>query len=246
MTNVERGRQEARPGGCLNCGEGSAQVRARTCMRTNTHVHAHARPQAHAFECKSCLFLGLVTHLLASAVIRRMFGAVCRQLSRANSCSSCTLLHACHLIVTHALGIEGATSAKGWSCTQSNGQYARARTQHMDMAFSKPGHHELGCCRRSAELSACACACMQVEAIEGCCVLAAVGQGMVNTKGVSATMMGALAKANVNIKAIAQVRPRAAQVGSARACARVQERACERACVRGSIWRGWATVVGGR
>lgn len=46
----------------------------------------------------------------------------------------------------------------------------------------------------------------QVEAIEGCCVLAAVGQGMVNTKGVSATMMGALAKANVNIKAIAQVR----------------------------------------
>jgi len=44
----------------------------------------------------------------------------------------------------------------------------------------------------------------KVEAIEGCCVLAAVGQGMVNTKGVSATMMGALAKANVNIKAIAQ------------------------------------------
>jgi aspartokinase/homoserine dehydrogenase 1 len=52
----------------------------------------------------------------------------------------------------------------------------------------------------------CVCAvCLQVEALEGCCVLAAVGQGMVNTKGVSATMMGALAKANVNIKAIAQV-----------------------------------------
>lgn len=43
-----------------------------------------------------------------------------------------------------------------------------------------------------------------VERIEKCCVLAAVGQGMVNRKGVAATLMSALAKANVNIKAIAQ------------------------------------------
>lgn len=43
-----------------------------------------------------------------------------------------------------------------------------------------------------------------VQRIDNCCVLAAVGQGMVNRKGVAATMMGALAKANVNIKAIAQ------------------------------------------
>jgi len=43
-----------------------------------------------------------------------------------------------------------------------------------------------------------------VQKIEGCCVLAAVGQGMVNRKGVAATMMSALAKANVNLKAIAQ------------------------------------------
>jgi aspartokinase len=45
-----------------------------------------------------------------------------------------------------------------------------------------------------------------VERIDNCCVLAAVGQGMVRRKGVAATMMGALAKANVNIKALAQVR----------------------------------------
>jgi aspartokinase len=44
-----------------------------------------------------------------------------------------------------------------------------------------------------------------VERIDNCCVLAAVGQGMVKRKGVAATMMGALAKANVNIKALAQV-----------------------------------------
>ncbi|KAJ9533496.1 hypothetical protein QJQ45_026558 [Haematococcus lacustris] len=43
-----------------------------------------------------------------------------------------------------------------------------------------------------------------VQQITDCCVLAAVGQGMVARKGVAATMMGALAKANVNIKAIAQ------------------------------------------
>lgn len=50
------------------------------------------------------------------------------------------------------------------------------------------------------------CSVSAVERIDNCCVLAAVGQGMVQRKGVSATMMGALAKANVNIKAIAQVR----------------------------------------
>ncbi|GLI70404.1 hypothetical protein VaNZ11_015124 [Volvox africanus] len=43
-----------------------------------------------------------------------------------------------------------------------------------------------------------------IQVIPHCCVLAAVGQGMVARKGVAATMMGALAKANVNIKAIAQ------------------------------------------
>lgn len=43
-----------------------------------------------------------------------------------------------------------------------------------------------------------------IERLDDCCVLAAVGQGMVNRRGVAATMMGALAKANVNIKAIAQ------------------------------------------
>lgn len=44
-----------------------------------------------------------------------------------------------------------------------------------------------------------------VEVIDKCCVLAAVGQGMVARKGAAATMFSALAKANVNIKAIAQV-----------------------------------------
>lgn len=44
-----------------------------------------------------------------------------------------------------------------------------------------------------------------VERIDNCCVLAAVGQGMVNHKGVAATMFGALAKASINIKAVAQV-----------------------------------------
>lgn len=53
------------------------------------------------------------------------------------------------------------------------------------------------CCR--------CCSVSAVERIDNCCVLAAVGQGMVQRKGVAATMMGALAKANVNIKAIAQV-----------------------------------------
>lgn len=44
-----------------------------------------------------------------------------------------------------------------------------------------------------------------VQKIEGCCILAAVGQGMVNRKGSAATMMSALAAADVNIKALAQV-----------------------------------------
>jgi len=43
-----------------------------------------------------------------------------------------------------------------------------------------------------------------VQQIRHCCVLAAVGQGMVARKGMAATMMSALAKANVNIKAMAQ------------------------------------------
>jgi aspartokinase/homoserine dehydrogenase 1 len=53
-----------------------------------------------------------------------------------------------------------------------------------------------------------------VQAIHRCCVLAAVGQGMVNRKGVAATMMSALAKANVNIKAIAQVGSAARPAGA--------------------------------
>lgn len=40
--------------------------------------------------------------------------------------------------------------------------------------------------------------------IDDCCVLAVVGQRMANRKGMAATMMSALATANVNIKAIAQ------------------------------------------
>ena len=43
-----------------------------------------------------------------------------------------------------------------------------------------------------------------IDAEENCCVLSAVGHGMANTPGVSATFFAALAKANVNIKAIAQ------------------------------------------
>jgi aspartokinase/homoserine dehydrogenase 1 len=44
-----------------------------------------------------------------------------------------------------------------------------------------------------------------IDRDDECCVLAAVGEGMVDKRGVAATLMGALAKANVNIKAIAQV-----------------------------------------
>lgn len=43
-----------------------------------------------------------------------------------------------------------------------------------------------------------------VEAIENCCILAVVGQQMASRRGVAATMFDALAKANINIRAIAQ------------------------------------------
>lgn len=44
----------------------------------------------------------------------------------------------------------------------------------------------------------------QVEIIPNCSILAAVGQKMASTPGVSASLFGALAKANINIRAIAQ------------------------------------------
>uniref|UniRef100_A0A1D1ZBT1 Bifunctional aspartokinase/homoserine dehydrogenase 1, chloroplastic n=2 Tax=Anthurium amnicola TaxID=1678845 RepID=A0A1D1ZBT1_9ARAE len=44
----------------------------------------------------------------------------------------------------------------------------------------------------------------QVEVIPNCSILAAVGQRMASTPGVSATLFDALAKANVNVRAIAQ------------------------------------------
>lgn len=43
-----------------------------------------------------------------------------------------------------------------------------------------------------------------VEGIDECCILAAVGQQMASRRGVAATMFAALAKANVNVRAIAQ------------------------------------------
>lgn len=43
-----------------------------------------------------------------------------------------------------------------------------------------------------------------VEALRECCVLAAVGQQMASRRGVAATMFEALAKSNINIRAIAQ------------------------------------------
>lgn len=43
-----------------------------------------------------------------------------------------------------------------------------------------------------------------VEALRDCCVMAAVGQKMASRRGVAATMFAALAKANINIRAIAQ------------------------------------------
>eukprot|EP00884_Botryococcus_braunii_P021858 jgi/Botrbrau1/8356/Bobra.0046s0017.1 len=44
----------------------------------------------------------------------------------------------------------------------------------------------------------------KVEAIDDCCVLAVVGQQMCSRKGVAATVFAALAKANINIRSIAQ------------------------------------------
>ncbi|XP_010538311.1 PREDICTED: bifunctional aspartokinase/homoserine dehydrogenase 1, chloroplastic isoform X2 [Tarenaya hassleriana] len=44
----------------------------------------------------------------------------------------------------------------------------------------------------------------QIEIIPNCSILAAVGQKMASTPGVSATLFNALAKANINIRAIAQ------------------------------------------
>eukprot|EP00271_Cylindrocystis_brebissonii_P004896 TRINITY_DN16821_c0_g1_i1.p1 TRINITY_DN16821_c0_g1~~TRINITY_DN16821_c0_g1_i1.p1 ORF type:complete len:958 (-),score=174.47 TRINITY_DN16821_c0_g1_i1:780-3653(-) len=44
----------------------------------------------------------------------------------------------------------------------------------------------------------------KVEVVHSCSVLAAVGQRMASTPGVSATLFGALAKANINVRAIAQ------------------------------------------
>ncbi|KAH7426736.1 hypothetical protein KP509_10G015100 [Ceratopteris richardii] len=44
----------------------------------------------------------------------------------------------------------------------------------------------------------------RVDVIPNCCILAAVGQRMASTPGVSATLFSALAKANINVRAIAQ------------------------------------------
>ncbi|KAL0915407.1 hypothetical protein M5K25_015819 [Dendrobium thyrsiflorum] len=44
----------------------------------------------------------------------------------------------------------------------------------------------------------------QVEVIHNCSILAAVGQKMASTPGVSATLFDAIAKANINVRAIAQ------------------------------------------
>eukprot|EP00850_Spirogloea_muscicola_P020048 SM000206S06257 [mRNA] locus=s206:61279:66445:- [translate_table: standard] len=44
----------------------------------------------------------------------------------------------------------------------------------------------------------------KVEVVPKCSILAAVGQRMASTPGVSATLFGALAKANINVRAIAQ------------------------------------------
>ncbi|CAM6119312.1 unnamed protein product [Calypogeia fissa] len=44
----------------------------------------------------------------------------------------------------------------------------------------------------------------KVEVIQNCAILAAVGQKMASTPGVSATLFNALAKANINVRAIAQ------------------------------------------
>lgn len=44
----------------------------------------------------------------------------------------------------------------------------------------------------------------KVDVVNNCCILAAVGQRMASTPGVSATLFTALAKANINVRAIAQ------------------------------------------
>ncbi|XP_075520248.1 bifunctional aspartokinase/homoserine dehydrogenase, chloroplastic-like [Primulina tabacum] len=46
--------------------------------------------------------------------------------------------------------------------------------------------------------------CLQIAVIPNCSILAAVGQKMASTPGVSATLFNALAKANINVRAIAQ------------------------------------------
>lgn len=43
-----------------------------------------------------------------------------------------------------------------------------------------------------------------VRSIDDCCMIAAVGQGMASRRGVAATMFDALAKSNINVRAIAQ------------------------------------------
>lgn len=43
-----------------------------------------------------------------------------------------------------------------------------------------------------------------IQRIDKCCVLAVVGEGMANRRGTAATIFSALAKANINVKAIAQ------------------------------------------
>lgn len=57
-------------------------------------------------------------------------------------------------------------------------------------------------CRFTEELKAGIVS--SVDKIDNCCVLAAVGRQMVHHQGMAATLMAALAKANINIIAIAQ------------------------------------------
>lgn len=61
--------------------------------------------------------------------------------------------------------------------------------------------YSVSCARRFAEAIA-AGRISKVEQIDDCCVLAAVGQRMASRKGVAATMFGALAKANINIRCV--------------------------------------------
>jgi hypothetical protein len=81
------------------------------------------------------------------------------------------------------------------------------------------------------------CSVSGIDRDDECCVLAAVGEGMVDRRGVAATMMGALAKANVNIKAIAQVCVR--QGGKWRGGGRVSvEGAGQSGRRREGVWEG--------